>query len=130
VIVDTSALVGVLFEDPEREAILERMKLAEVLGVGAPTLVETAMVVVAKMETRGRMALQSFVEDSGLIVVAFGENHWRSALDAFSRFGKGRHPARLNFGDCLAYAVAKLANQPLLCVGADFAQTDLELVAL
>jgi ribonuclease VapC len=52
------------------------------------------------------------------------------ALDAFSRFGKGRHPAALNFGDCMTYAIAEVARRPLLCVGEDFAQTDLELAGL
>jgi ribonuclease VapC len=57
--------------------------------------------------------------------VPFGEGHWPVAVDAFIRFGKGRHPASLNFGDCLTYAVARLADQPLICVGDDFAKTDL-----
>jgi len=59
--------------------------------------------------------------------VSFGEDHWREAARAFRRFGKGRHPAALNFGDCLTYAVARLAGAPLLCVGEDFPQTDLDL---
>jgi ribonuclease VapC len=58
---------------------------------------------------------------------SFRRAHWRSAVDAFHRFGKGRHPAGLNFGDCMSYATAKLADQPLLCAGADFAKTDLRL---
>jgi ribonuclease VapC len=60
-------------------------------------------------------------------IIPFGEAHWRSAVDAYLRYGKGRHRAALNFGDCMAYAVAKLAQQPLLCAGADFAKTDLPL---
>jgi uncharacterized protein with PIN domain len=55
------------------------------------------------------------------------QEHWREALDAFARFGRSRHRAKLNFGDCLSYAVAKLAGQPLLCVGDDFAKTDISL---
>ncbi len=62
-----------------------------------------------------------------MTVVSFDERHWQLSLEAFERYGKGRHPARLNFGDCLSYATAKLAGQPLLCVGNDFAQTDVEL---
>jgi ribonuclease VapC len=58
-------------------------------------------------------------------VVPFDEGHWREALAAFIRFGKGRHPAGLNFGDCLSYATATIAAQPLLAVGEDFAKTDL-----
>jgi len=63
-------------------------------------------------------------------VIEFGEHHWSVALGAFSRFGKGRHPAALNFGDCMTYAIAEVARRPLLCVGEDFAQTDLELAGL
>ena len=58
-------------------------------------------------------------------VVSFSEAHWREASDAFARYGKGRHPASLNFGDCMSYAVAKLSGAPLLFVGTDFAQTDI-----
>jgi len=63
-------------------------------------------------------------------VVPFGQDHWLMAWAAFLRYGKGRHPAGLNFGDCLTYAVAKLSGLPLLCIGGDFAQTDLALVPL
>lgn len=62
-------------------------------------------------------------------MIAFEEAHYGVAIDAFGRFGKGRHPAGLNFGDCLTYAVAKLSGEPLLAIGNDFRRTDLELVA-
>jgi ribonuclease VapC len=60
-------------------------------------------------------------------VVDFMADHWTIAADAFLAYGKGRHPAALNFGDCMTYAVAKLADEPLLCLGDDFSATDLEL---
>jgi ribonuclease VapC len=63
-------------------------------------------------------------------VVPFGEAHWAEATEAFMRYGRGRHSAGLDFGDCMTYAVASLSGQPLLAVGDDFPQTDLELVAL
>jgi ribonuclease VapC len=62
--------------------------------------------------------------------VPFDEAHASVALDAYSRFGQGRHPAALNFGDCCTYAIASLAGEPLLCIGDDFARTDLLLVSL
>ena len=68
------------------------------------------------------------MSERSVVVIPFGTEHWPVAVDAFARSGKGRHPARLNFGDCLTYAVAKRAGEPLLCVGGDFAQTDLALV--
>lgn len=57
----------------------------------------------------------------------FGDEHWKAAVDAHAEYGRGRHKAALNFGDCLSYATAKLAGAPLLCTGSDFARTDLEL---
>jgi ribonuclease VapC len=66
------------------------------------------------------------LEEFNIDEVPFDEQHWRAAVTAFRRFGRGRHPAQLNFGDCLTYAVAKLAGEPLLFVGGGFAKTDLE----
>jgi ribonuclease VapC len=62
-----------------------------------------------------------------VITVPFGEEHWREAVKAYAAYGKGQHPAALNCGDCMTYAVAKLAARPLLCVGEDFAKTDLQI---
>jgi ribonuclease VapC len=69
--------------------------------------------------------LARFLQEAGLTVIPFGEEHWRAAVEAYAKFGKGRHPAGLNFGDCLTYAVARLAGQRLLFVGTDFSKTDL-----
>jgi ribonuclease VapC len=63
----------------------------------------------------------------GIDEVPFGESHWKEAVGAYLRFGKGRHKAQLNFGDCLTYAVARLADEPLLFTGSDFTETDLQL---
>ncbi len=68
------------------------------------------------------------MEEAGVTVIPFTNAHNTAALDAYLRYGKGRHPAALNFGDCMTYATARLAGAPLLCVGEDFAQTDLALV--
>lgn len=70
--------------------------------------------------------LERMLDELAVQEVPFGEIHWREAVDAYHRFGKGRHPAALNFGDCMTYAVAKLAGEPLLFQGTDFALTDLE----
>jgi ribonuclease VapC len=67
------------------------------------------------------------VQEASLAIIPFTEDHWRVAVEAYARFGKGRHAASLNFGDCLTYAVARLAERPLLFVGSDFAKTDLPL---
>ena len=99
------------------------------VGIGSPTLVETGLVLVNRAGEPGRTELGKFLQQRGVIVIPFGRDHWTAALDAFLRYGKGHHPARLNLGDCMTYATAKLAGEPLLCLGNDFAQTDLPLVA-
>jgi ribonuclease VapC len=74
---------------------------------------------------RHRDLLARFLSEASITVVPFGESHYGAAVDAWLRYGKDRHPAALNFGDCLSYAVARLAEEPLLFVGDDFAQTDI-----
>ncbi len=123
-ILDSSAIVAVLIEEPERDRFLRRIARETIVGVGAPTLTEASIVLAA----RGIVAqLEPFLSQTGTSVLPFEAEHWLAAADAWARFGKGRHPARLNFGDCLAYATAKVAGQPLLCKGDDFAKTDIEL---
>ena len=126
-ILDTSAIAGVFMKEPGADALVAKMGAATALAIGAPTLVETGIVLTARIGADARALLAQFVTELGVIVVPFGEGHWRAAIDAYRRFGKGRHGAALNFGDCLTYATAKLAQEPLLCTGGDFARTDLEL---
>jgi ribonuclease VapC len=127
VIVDSSALVAVLLKEPGHEVLVRTLEAGATAGVGAPTLVETGIVLVARLGIMGKTLLARFVTEAGLEVVPLTEEHWPVAVDAFSRYGKGRHAAALNFGDCLTYAVARLADVPLLCIGDDFVKTDLAL---
>lgn len=129
-IVDSSALIGLILREPGFPDLVEAIQNADIVGVGAPTLVETSIVLAVRLGPAGRVGFENLVLDAGIEIVAFGAHHYRAAATAFDRFGKGRHPARLNFGDCMSYAVAQLAAQPLLCLGDDFARTDLPLVAL
>jgi len=124
VIVDSSVLVAILLREPGHEDLLDALLAAPRVGVGAATLVETGMVLVSRRERTGRTLLARFVADAGLEVIDLTADHWGVAVDAFARYGKGRHPAKLNFGDCLTYAVAHVADRPLLCVGDDFRRTD------
>jgi ribonuclease VapC len=128
VILDSSALVAIIRREPGHDALLACLASGSAAGVGAPTLAETGIVLTARIGVLGRTLLARLVQDAELVIVPFSGAHWTVAVDAFDRFGKGRHPAALNFGDCLTYATARLAGQPLLCVGNDFARTDLELV--
>ena len=126
-ILDSSAILAILFREPGFETLLDKLAADPNPGIGSPTLAETGIVLVARLGSASRGRLTSFLAGSDMAIVPFGEQHWRVAADAFQRFGKGRHRAALNFGDCLAYATARLADQPLLCTGSDFARTDLKL---
>ena len=126
-ILDSSAVVAVLLREPGFEALLDQLDAAPSPAVGAPTLAETGIVLTARLGPRGRTFLARFLAEGDVAVLAFEQEHWQVAVDAYSRFGKGRHPAGLNFGDCMSYAVAKVTGEPLLCLGDDFPLTDLPL---
>lgn len=91
-ILDSSAIVAVLLRQRDHEPLVERLAAADVIGVGAPTLGETGIVLGARLGATGKSLLARFVEESGSLVIPFGDEHWRVAVDAFLRFGKGRHP--------------------------------------
>ncbi len=128
-ILDTSAVVAVLLQEPDHEWARERIGAADVLGIGTPTLTETGVVLEGRLGVASRALLIRFLDETGVQPLPFLDLHWRVAVEAFVRFGRGRHPAKLNLGDCLSYASAKVAGRPLLALGTEFAQTDLELVA-
>jgi len=127
VILDASAIVAIVLRERDRDELLDKLESASTAGVGAPTLAETAIVLASRLGDETPVDLARFVERAGLVVIAFGQLHWWTAAEAWLRFGKGRHPAALNFGDCLAYATAQVAAEPLLYKGDDFSKTDLAL---
>lgn len=127
-ILDSSAIVAVLLKEPDHEWLLERLADHPEPGVGAPTMVETGIVLAARIGERGQTLLGRLAQGYEFAILPCDAEHWTIAVQAFLRFGKGRHPAGLNFGDCLTYATARLAGEPLLCLGEDFAKTDLPLV--
>jgi ribonuclease VapC len=124
-ILDSSSVLSILFEERGHERVIDAMKGADILAIGAPTLFETAMVAVGVFGLHGRALVSQFLERWSILVVPFDERHGQVAVNAFLRYGKGRHPAKLNYGDCMTYATAKIADRPLLFVGEDFARTDL-----
>jgi ribonuclease VapC len=126
-ILDTSAILAILFREPEHVEFLRKMGAVATVGVGAPTLVETTIVATARLGGQAPQMLSAMVERAGMVVVSFDPPHARLAIEAWLRFGRGRHPAGLNLGDCLSYATARLAGRPLLCKGGDFSKTDLVL---
>jgi len=125
-IVDSSALLAIIFREPGFEDLVERLLEAESVAAGAPTLAETGIVLHARLGEKSYGLLERILDEIGVQELPFGEVHWREAVDAYRRFGRGHHPASLNFGDCLTYAAAKLTGEALLFVGEDFSQTDLD----
>jgi len=124
-IVDSSAVIAIVLREPGWERVFEHLRADASCAIGAPTLAETGIVLTAKIGKRASAILARVLQETGIAVIPFSEDHWRVAVDAYARYGRGRHRAALNFGDCLTYAVARLADQPLLFVGNDFSRTDL-----
>lgn len=128
-IVDTSALLAILLGEPERPSMLAAMAASNRKRVAAPNWLETCMVLEGRTaQPAGQEALERMSRDIGIEVVPFDARMAEAALVAFKRFGRGNHPARLNFGDCMAYALAHVTGEPLLFKGDDFSRTDIPAV--
>lgn len=127
-VIDTSAMVAILFKEPEREAFERVIHGARVRLVSAMTKLEMGMVLVGRRGPEGGAELGALLNWIKAVIVPFDDRQTEIALSAFARFGKGRHPAALNFGDCAAYALAMTEAEPLLFKGTDFGATDVEVV--
>lgn len=128
-IVDTSALIAILLDEPEASDMLTAITAAHVRLVAAPTLVETSAVLFARKGVGGDVALDALLHRLSILTIDMNASAAAFARDAFRRFGKGvGNPSVLNDGDCLAYGVAMATGLPLLYKGADFAQTDIVAV--
>jgi ribonuclease VapC len=124
-VIDTSALVAIALDEPEARSFEERIVDDRAPMISAATLLETAMVLETRLGARGGAELDLWLHKAGAQIVAVDAELADVARRAWRRFGKGRHPAGLNFGDCFSYALASLTQEPLLFKGADFAQTDI-----
>lgn len=125
-IVDTSALVAIVVQEPGSDELIGKLAHATRAGIGTPTLAELGLVLAARLSLDPQLLIHQLLDQFAIVQIPFGPDHWREAVEAFLRYGRGRHSARLSFGDCLTYAVARLANEPVLYVGDVFAATDLE----
>ena len=125
-IVDSSAFIAMLRNEPGWEKYLAVLADARPLATSAATLLETAMVAEGKGGDRAGLDLDSLIRRLEVEIIPFTAEQAELAREGFRRFGKGRHPAGLNFGDCFAYALARSRNEPLLFKGEDFAQTDVK----
>ena len=127
-VIDTSAIIACLLDEPERSAFVDRIEADPVRLISMVGFVETAFVILSRRGQAGLADLDAFINRAAIERVAVDAIQAGAAVDAFRRFGRGRHPAALNIGDCFAYALAKTTGEPLLFKGADFARTDLAAV--
>ena len=126
-IVDSSAIVAILFNEPDAAVFAAAIAEAENCRISAVNYVEAAVVVESQSAFGGRQ-FDALMRRAGITVEPVTEEQALIARQAYADFGKGRHPAGLNFGDCFSYALAKAAREPLLFKGNDFSKTDIEAV--
>jgi ribonuclease VapC len=129
-VIDTSALVAVLLDEANAAGIAAAIEAAPVRLLSAANLLEASMVIESRKGAAGGRELDLLLYRAALEVVAVDQDQAETARLAWRRYGKGRHPAGLNFGDCFAYALAKVRRLPLLFQGNDFGQTDIECAPL
>lgn len=129
-VIDSSALFAILNREPDRGSFSDAIEGAGSLHMSAVTILECGIVARTQTGDRGVVELDALVRAISPVIVPFDAEQAAIARDAFARFGKGRHRAGLNFGDCAVYALAASLAEPVLCKGGDFAATDLEIVPL
>ena len=127
-IIDTSALLAILFDEPDGPALLRRIAEAPIRLLSSANAMEAWIVADRHANPAKGPALDALLETLGIDIVPVTVQHARLARTAYHTYGKGRHPAGLNFGDCFAYALAKATDLPLLFKGDDFGQTDVPVV--
>ncbi|MBI4905038.1 MAG: type II toxin-antitoxin system VapC family toxin [Acidobacteria bacterium] len=128
-VLDTSALASIIFQEPTRAKLLAILAPQQVRVIAAATLLEAGILLRARRGDKGVQELYDLLRQMGIEVLPFDEAQSRLAIEAFGKFGKGMgHKAQLNFGDCAVYALAKTRNEPVLAIGADFQQTDLRVL--
>jgi ribonuclease VapC len=128
-VIDTSAVIACLFGESERASFISAIGTDSVRLISVVGVVEASLVILGRKRVGGLTDLQVFLDDGEIERVPVDDRQAEAAIEAFRRFGRGRHPARLNIGDCFAYALAKTTGEPLLYKGRDFAQTDIVPVA-
>ena len=124
-VIDTSALVAIFQNEPERRAFNEAIEAAETRSISMASFVETSIIIESRYGPDGMRDFELFISKAKISLVSVDTEQATIARDAFRHYGKGRHPAGLNFGDCFAYALAKALDEPLLFKGDDFTQTDI-----
>lgn len=124
-VIDSSVIVAIVMAEPGCERLLEQIRESAPVGIAAPAVVETALVLSHRLRGDPGPLLFELLDELEVEVIPFSFEHAKSAIAAFLRYGKGRHPAALNFGDCIVYASAAVLGEPLLFTGEDFGHTEL-----
>jgi ribonuclease VapC len=124
IVVDTSAIIAILYREAEFDQFVQLITDSDSCFLSAVSYFEASMVLIGRATPEAGIELDSFLERVGIEFVPFDQEQAKRAREAFARFGRGRHPARLNFGDCVSYALAQERGLPLLYKGKDFAKTD------
>lgn len=126
-VIDTSALAAIFFHEPERDAFRDAIVAASSRLISAATLLEAGMVIEGRRGGGAGREFDLFIVRAQIKIVPIDADLADLARSAWRRYGKGRHPAGLNFGDCFSYALAKATGEPLLAKGIDFAKTDVPI---
>lgn len=124
ILLDSSALVCMFMREPEADKLTELIEGSKAVAAGAPTILEAGIVLMAR-GLDARRELPGYLDAIGAEIFEFRTQHLNVAMGAFVRFGKGRHPAQLDFGDCISYAFAQVTQLTLVYKGGDFGRTDL-----
>ncbi len=125
-VVDTSALLAILQNQPERRIFNEAIEAAEARSFSTASYVETSIVLESRYGAEGVRDLDHLIARAQITLEPVNAEQAHLARDAFRKYGKGRHPAGLNFGDCFSYALSRSLDRPLLFKGNDFPRTDVE----
>jgi ribonuclease VapC len=128
-VIDTSALIAILQRETDRRSLLEAIEAAASARMSVASFVEISIVIESRYGSEGLRDLDRFLARAGIELIPVDSEQGQLARSAFSRFGKGRHRAGLNYGDCFSYAAAMVSGEPLLCKGDDFIHTDVPMVA-
>jgi ribonuclease VapC len=128
-VLDTSALIAILQDERERRAFSEAIERAESRSISAATFVEVSMIIESRFGPEGVRDLDLLLMKAQIVLMPVDSDQAHLARQAFRDYGKGRHPAGLNFGDCFSYALAKALGEPLLFKGNDFRETDIQCAA-
>ena len=124
-VIDTSAIVAILQNEPEQDAFIEAIESADICLISAASFIEASIVILTRYGMDGILDFDLFMAKAGIEISSVDSDQANIARRAFRDFGRGRHPAELNFGDCFSYALAKSLDLPLLFKGNDFSKTDI-----